>query len=178
ISSQNEAIIQTNNVQQFSVSRRSLLDVNGVNIDGKSFPISSEDDIKIFRRRAGSWRVRPLYRIISTEKPLIIIIPKDSESGLSLALRLAHNLATYLRLDIQILYDNEAISQLQRETFGCSNLIIIGGYNNKFGQYILSGNPSPIRFTRNGWTLASRTYETPGIGKLLGYQYGKFSSFE
>ncbi|PVG01691.1 hypothetical protein CPB86DRAFT_698784 [Serendipita vermifera] len=177
ISSQNEAMIQTNNVQQFALSPKPLQHINRVTIDGNSFSISSGDDIKVFRRIGGSWRESdqltplrpsgPLHRILSTEKPLIIIVPKTSESGLTLASRLAHNLVTYLRIDTQILYDNEAISQLQKDILDCSNLIVIGGYHNNFGQYILSGNPSPVRFTQDGWKLASRSYESPGLGAMF-----------
>jgi hypothetical protein len=206
ILSKQEARIQTNNVQQFSLSSRAFSDIRRINIDGKFFPISpDEDQIRIFGKRGNSWKVShfcmasisgsltsdkesnqlapprpsgPIHRILSTENPLVIIIPRNSDLALSLALRLAHNLATYLKIDTQILYDNKIVSYIQKGTLGCSNIVVIGGYDNDFGQYILSGNPSPVRFTRDGWRLSSRIYESQGLGKCLIGKYRRISLFE
>jgi hypothetical protein len=95
------------------------------------------------------------------------VVPKKSARYLSASTRIAHNLLAYLKIDSQILFDNEATKLLGKGRLGCSNIIIMGGHSNTFGQHIMSGNPGSVVFEKSGWNLRGRHFVSPGSGNVL-----------
>jgi hypothetical protein len=94
------------------------------------------------------------------------VAPQKSARYLSASTRIAHNLLAYLKIDSQILFDNEATELLGKGRLGRSNLIILGGHSNTFGQRLMSGNPGSVVFTNHGWTLRGRQFVSPGSGNF------------
>jgi hypothetical protein len=95
------------------------------------------------------------------------VAPKKSARYISASTRIAHNLLAYLKIDSQILFDNEATKLLGKGHLGCSNTIILGGHSNTFGQHLMSGNPGSVVFAKHGWTLRGRQFVSPGSGNVL-----------
>ena len=96
--------------------------------------------------------------------PIVIVVPGANQYLLSAATRIAHNLFSYLRADIQIYYDYEAINLLGNSGSDCSNLVILGGSANTFGQLIMSGHPGGVLFTEKGWKVQGNIFESSGLG--------------
>jgi predicted esterase len=109
----------------------------------------------------------PLNRILSGDGAITIVAPQNSPHHLSASTRIAHNLLAYLKIDSQILFDNEATKLLDEKRLGCSNIIILGGLSNSFGQRIMPKNPKSVVFKETGWTLQDRQFVSPGSGNVL-----------
>jgi hypothetical protein len=106
----------------------------------------------------------PLHRILASKDALTIVIPEGSDSHLSAAVRIAHNLLSYLRIASVILYDHEASQELENGNSGCSNYVIMGGKENGFGQELMANSPGPISFCKGGWTLRGQVFNSTGLG--------------
>lgn len=96
---------------------------------------------------------------------MVIVIPEGSDGHLSAAVRIAHNLLSYLRIASIIVHDREASHELGTGVYGCSNYVIMGGHRNEFGQAFLASSPAPITFTKDGWTLQGRSFDSAGLGE-------------
>lgn len=95
-----------------------------------------------------------LSLILLSRGPLLFVIPDEDGLSLSYALRLAHDLDTYHKLDVEILTDTEAIRLLEGGLLGPSNVVIFDGRNKTtLGRRLLGGpghSPLPIRVCQNG----------------------------
>ena len=82
------------------------------------------------------------------------MIPDEDEISLSYALRLAHDLDTFHKLDVEILADSEAVGLLDRGLLGASNIVIFDGpTKTTMGERLLGGperTPLPARAYRRG----------------------------
>lgn len=93
------------------------------------------------------------------------MVPEKSPHYIASSARIAHILFSYLKIDSQVIFDRDAVKGLGKGEIGCSNIVILGGRDNVFGQYIMSGNPGAIVFTKQGWKLRGRHFKSPGIGE-------------
>lgn len=109
----------------------------------------------------------PLQRILASKEGLVIVIPEGSNSHLSAAVRIAHNLLSYLRITCVILYDREASQELKNENSKCSNYVILGGKENSFGQELMATSPGPISFFKGGWMLRGQVFNSTGLGPSI-----------
>ena len=95
-----------------------------------------------------------LSLILSSKGPLLFVIPDEDDLSLSYALRLAHDLDTYHKLDVGILTDTEASGLLEDGSLGPSNVVIFDGpKKTSFGQKLLGGSehtPLSSRVYNNG----------------------------
>lgn len=100
--------------------------------------------------------------IYETNGPLTIIVPfpsKIDSQALSTALRIAHDLDVFLKLDSQILPDTVAMSLIKSESSTLkSNLIILGGIENAVTRSLLQLPTKDIKtefgLSEDGeWTL-------------------------
>ena len=81
-----------------------------------------------------------LSLILSSKGPLLFVIPDEDALSLSYALRLAHDLDTFHKLDVEILTDTEAGSLLEGRSLGPSNVVIFDGpKKTSLGQRLLGG---------------------------------------
>ena len=104
---------------------------------------------------------------MTSAKPITLVIPVEhAEYYETIALRIAHNLYTYLRLDCNILRDSEVDGSLEGQS-----VVVIGGHHNKYGMAIRS---SPLQVSLDGLILiAGEKYSGAGIGSLSIYKVSK-----
>ena len=82
--------------------------------------------------------------IFDTTAPLAIVIPADlalHRRELSAALRLAHNIDVYLKLDVEIILDTVAVGLLKSPVGDNAlqgNIIVHGGHDNAVSRYLLN----------------------------------------
>ena len=86
-----------------------------------------------------------LSLILSSKGPLLFVIPDGDGLSLAYALRLAHDLDTFHKLDVEILTDTEASGLLEDGSLGPSNIIIFDGVKKtSFGRRLLGGSKYPV----------------------------------
>ena len=86
-----------------------------------------------------------LSLILSSKGPLLFVIPEEDDLSLSCALRLAHDLDTFHKLDVEILTDIEASRLLEDGSLGPSNIVIFDGpKKTSFGRRLLGGSRHPF----------------------------------
>lgn len=86
-----------------------------------------------------------LSLILSSKGPLLLVIPDEDDLSLSYALRLAHDLDTFHKLDVEILTDTEANSLLEDGSLGPSNIVIFDGVKKtSFGRQLLGSAKHPL----------------------------------
>jgi hypothetical protein len=100
---------------------------------------------------------------LTSSKPIAIVVPGNSdyaEHYESIALRIAHNLYTYLKLDCTILRDYELSANSLEE----QSVVVIGGYDNKYGVAIRT---SPLEVSLDGAiSISGVRYNEPGTAAL------------
>jgi len=80
------------------------------------------------------------------------VVPEGGQSHeLSVALRIAHDLNTYHRLDAEIITSSQAFQLFQHNSIENGNFIVIGGAQSSFTESILAEKRTP--FTVQGGTL-------------------------
>lgn len=73
------------------------------------------------------------------------MIPDEDDLSLSYALRLAHDLDTFHKLDAEVLTDAEVSGLLESESLGPSNIVILDGpKKTSFGRRLLEGTNHPL----------------------------------
>ena len=82
------------------------------------------------------------------------MIPDEDNLSMSYALRLAHDLDTFHKLDVEILTDSEASGLLESGSLGPSNIVVLDGpKETSFGRRFFEGSRYPLfpsRVYRNG----------------------------
>lgn len=95
-----------------------------------------------------------LSLILSSKGPLLFVIPDEDDLSLSYALRLAHDLDTFHKLDVEILTDVEASGLLEAGSLGPQNIVVFDGVKKTtFGRRFLGGSkhpPLPPNVRRSG----------------------------
>lgn len=107
----------------------------------------------------------------------MVIPDRNASHELSIALRIAHDLQIYHRLDAAILTESEA-SSLMEETFGLKgNIVVIGSPSSKLASDILRTRRTA--FESNGYqlTLNGQVASGPGIGSGKVYTSWFHSNF-
>jgi hypothetical protein len=106
----------------------------------RSFQITYPEDYAADIQPSGR-----LSLILSSKGPLLFVIPDEDSLSLSQALRLAHDLDTFHKLDVEILTDAEASGILEDGSLGSSNIVIFDGLKKtSFGQRLLGGPMHPL----------------------------------
>ncbi|KAG8792028.1 hypothetical protein FRC12_007461 [Ceratobasidium sp. 428] len=107
----------------------------------------------------------PLSRILTSPTVISIIIPGTPNAYYrSLALRLAHNLSVYLKLDCVILNDKEALANSPLT----GSVVVIGGYTNKYGLHVRS---SSLQVLPDGTiSISDAVYNRSGTAALSLYE--------
>ena len=96
-----------------------------------------------------------LSLILSSKGPLLFVIPDEDDLSLSYALRLAHDLDTFHKLDVEISTDTEASGLLEDGSLGPSNIVVFDGVKKtSFGRRLLGGSKHPL--------LSPRVYRSGG----------------
>lgn len=95
--------------------------------------------------------------ILQSPGPIQFVV-SDDDDGLSLraAIRLAHSLDVYHKLDVSIVEAHEAVSLLATGTLGSGNIVIVGGRNNTFLKSMLPAASTPFSLDSQGLSLNGR----------------------
>ncbi|KAG8735497.1 hypothetical protein FRC10_010459 [Ceratobasidium sp. 414] len=141
-----------------------------VNIDEQQIELPNTPIVWLRRNPHFRWEVvepfspypsGPLSRTLTSPTTISIVIPGGPNAYYrSVALRLAHNIFTYLKLDCTIMEDNEALSS---QPF-TGSVVVIGGYLNKYGLRVRS---SPLQVLPDGSISVSGVrFNQAGTGSL------------
>jgi hypothetical protein len=84
-----------------------------------------------------------LQSILTTNGTIQLFVPQDDDHALSIALRIAHDLDTYHKLDAVIATHMDAQNDL-----GSGNIILIGTTSDPFIRQILAKNETPVSVTQ------------------------------
>ncbi|KAG8805334.1 hypothetical protein FRC17_005560, partial [Serendipita sp. 399] len=180
-----DVAVSTVNTRQFSLDTECWGAISSITVDAQVVSFRPSANNLWFAKDNGTWQslaepqlVRPsgpMNRILATTRPLTIVIPR-SDIYVSYALRIAHSLLSYLRVDTNIAFDDEALRLHDQASMDCSNLVILGGVDNIFGRAVLAKSPSEVRFTEEGWQLRSYLFNEPGLGILFLHSHPVCSS--
>lgn len=109
-----------------------------------------------------------IQRILSTSAPLTIIIPSKSlDHTLSAALRIVHDLDAYLRLDSEIIDDDEAMQRLQTNALGQGNIVVLGGPQSRFFEHIIQQKKTPVSIAKGVLSIGGRPIDEPSTASLF-----------
>jgi hypothetical protein len=185
--------VTTNNVHSFSIKGNK---VHQLSINGILVPVVTSDGvIRLHATEARGWKVRPvpdtffilvdciqsstcdlpisaqppgrIQAILTSAAPLTIVAPdKGLGRERSSALRIAHSLNVYHKLDTNIIDSSEALKKVSEGTLGSGNIVVIGDPATPFVQYILAEKKTPFRIDGASLTLAGRHLVEPGLGMV------------
>ncbi|KAJ1303698.1 hypothetical protein OPQ81_008123 [Rhizoctonia solani] len=164
--------IRTTNVHVFSLelSKSGLTADEFIMLDHKQIKIPRQSDVWFHHTNDNAWEITkpivpyssgPLSRILTTARPITLVIPVEhAEYYEAIALRIAHNLYTYLKLDCIILRDFE----VEGSVLEGRSVVVIGGSHNQYGMAVRSG---PLRVSFDGSiSVGGEKYSGVGIGAL------------
>ncbi|KZT44181.1 hypothetical protein SISSUDRAFT_1068603 [Sistotremastrum suecicum HHB10207 ss-3] len=113
-------LISTSNVERFSIPIAFLSNVSSLQINGKLLDVLEQAALTEPYRAAGR-----IAQILETDQVIFLVYADDSPRALSAALRLAHSLAVYLKIDSELVSDSEAVHGEATGRLGSGNLICI-----------------------------------------------------
>jgi len=106
--------------------------------------------------------------ILMSPGPLTIIVPeKTSTRELSIALRIAHDLGVYHRLDAAIVQGSEIRSSWESGVLQPGNLIVIGRPNSSFAAWLIAQNKTPFTSDEDGLSLNGYRLKNPDLGVVF-----------
>ncbi|CUA68055.1 Guanine nucleotide exchange factor LTE1 [Kluyveromyces lactis NRRL Y-1140] [Rhizoctonia solani] len=163
--------VGTTNVHTLSIelSKSGLKASSLIILDHQSIEIPDRSFVWLYRGESKQWKITgpitsypsgPLSSILTSAKPIALVIPAEhAEYYEIIALRIAHNLYTYLKLDCTILHDSEVDGTLEGRS-----VVIIGGHHNQYG---MATRSSPLRVSSDeSISIAGERYSGAGIGAL------------
>ncbi|OBZ75861.1 hypothetical protein A0H81_04588 [Grifola frondosa] len=181
-------VTRTSNVRIFSINLPAISQLGEapiLTIDGDfvrfTDGVQDHDKILFFARaESGSWqflpenatiRTQPSGRManILTAAPLTFVIPNKAPSrALSAALRLAHNLDVYHKLDAEIIDDAEAMLRLDSGSLGPGNIVVLAlGPQREFFKSILAQSKTAFALHGTSLQLRGRTLDQPSSATLF-----------
>jgi hypothetical protein len=107
-----------------------------------------------------------IQSILTTSGTIQIAIPSSDEHALSIALRIAHDLDTYHKLDAEIMTHTDAEIRQGSGVLEPGNLILIGTPNEPFIREVLKKSMTPVRTTKDHGTISinGRSWNEPSLG--------------
>ncbi|KAL7283150.1 hypothetical protein ACG7TL_002576 [Trametes sanguinea] len=179
--------VHTRNVRAFSIHIGSLpLDArhNPLEIDGGKLVLADEvwntshATLTLAKNVDGQWTPYPediarpspltgrLANVLNSAGPITIVIPtKNPSRELSVALRLAHNLNVYLKVDADIIDDEEAKRNMENSSFGSGNMIVLGLSN--FARTVLNERKTAFGVVDGALSLKGRLLNQPSMAALF-----------
>ncbi|KAH7320546.1 hypothetical protein B0J17DRAFT_685121 [Rhizoctonia solani] len=168
----NDKLIRTTNVHTLSIvlSKSKLNPGDIITLDHEQIKIPERSHVWFHRTESARWQITdpltpypsgPLSSILNSASPIALVIPVErTEHYETIALRIAHNLYTYLKLDCTVLRDSEVDANLLEGR----SVVVIGAQYNKYGMAIRS---SPLRVSSDGSiSIGRERYSGTGVGAL------------
>lgn len=104
--------------------------------------------------------------ILESAAPLILVIPDENRiQELSAALRIAHDLHKFHRIDSEIVLSSEASKRIHDNTMSQGNLVIVGDVDASLIQWCFSRQESLFRIDSHPPTLNGQTLDVGGSGE-------------
>lgn len=103
--------------------------------------------IRVDYRPAPARSYGPIIQILSSDHPLVLVVPRDSAQHLSIAKRISHDAWVYARLDSLIVFADEVLAEMSKignepvDSRFLGNLVVIGGFENELAR-TMKGTPS------------------------------------
>jgi hypothetical protein len=108
-----------------------------------------------------------IQAILTSTRPIQIIIPQSGPSReRSAALRLAHTLNVYHKLDVDIVDSAEALRDIHDGTFTPGNVIAIGDTQVPLIQQLLAEKRTPFQIDGMSLSVNGRPLTQPGLGAI------------
>lgn len=105
--------------------------------------------------------------VLSTAAPLQLVVPDGMPiQKLSIALRFAHDLNKYHKLDSEIIQSSEAMQRAQRGHLSSGNIIVIGDPQSPFSQWCFTQQGSAFDVSITPPQLNGRPLDDPSQGML------------
>lgn len=106
-----------------------------------------------------------MQMILDSRGPLILVVPNDQRSeAFEVALRLAHDLDMFHRLDSQIWTSDDAMRSAKAGRLGHGNIIVIGSTSMSFVQWLLGLRMSSFRLDAGYMKLQNLVLNKPSTG--------------
>ncbi|KAJ7093157.1 hypothetical protein C8R44DRAFT_399607 [Mycena epipterygia] len=174
----NELRIVTSNVDRFSVVA-DMWNIDSLYVDNSLVHLSpqlrSSEAITFESDGRRVWKASPektstqasgrIQSFLSTTAPLRLVVLDDASSrDMSLALRIAHDLNAYHRLDAEIV---SGYAALQDSALDTGNILIIGDTASPFLAKMLENAQTPFRMENNLLTVRDTVVDEAGLGILF-----------
>jgi hypothetical protein len=152
------------------------LSIDGTSIRSDQLSSNEIEVVKI----DGTWKLQThpssgflqrsgrLQSVLTTSGTITLMIPEHDEHTLSIALRIAHDLNLYHKLDAQIATHTEIAEQRIRSSPG--NVFIIGRPSDSFIRDFLNEGPTPIKVSRefpHVVTVNGQSWDEPSLGQYF-----------
>lgn len=178
--------VSPRNVAAFSIDRRYVnLEGEQIYVDGAPLELGIAKDVHVVSQGVGVWRVSTIIcpalkvtynsfkvdqhslddisppagrasKILSSSGPFTLVVPHRSIDSAQPAIRMAHDLDVYHKLDAEIIDSSEAIDRLDKGALGQGNIVTIGGVNNNFTCQLLEKGATPFSLSSEGLLLHGR----------------------
>jgi hypothetical protein len=104
-----------------------------------------------------------IQAVLTSAAPILLVIPDTAPpQELSAALRIAHDLHTYHRLDAEIMPSSEALQHLEAGALSEGNVVVIG--NSSLVHWTLNQKNTRFQLKHSQLTLNGSTLDIPGLG--------------
>ncbi|KAJ7632248.1 hypothetical protein FB45DRAFT_744737 [Roridomyces roridus] len=167
--------IVTSNVERFSFPPESW-DVQSIQVDASVMQFSNlraQSVVNFERDGKKNWKgckslqaTGRIQSFLSTSAPfrLVVLDPASTHHN-SVALRIAHDLNAYHRLDAEIFLGADGFDKYE------GNILIIGDVSSPAVAQALHDSQTPFGMENNRLTLRENTFEEPGLGLLFLYPH-------
>lgn len=106
-----------------------------------------------------------LQLILRTRAPLILVVPnKHAKTALNVALRLAHDLHAFHKLDSEIWTNDEAIQNMESGGLKDTNMVVIGPMNMTLVHRLVAREKSAFKSDGTYLNLHGSTLSKPSTG--------------
>lgn len=100
-----------------------------------------------------------MQAVLSSEGPITIVFSStEDRREFSLALRIAHILHSYHRLDSVIITEDEALAKTHSASWSNGNIVVIGKPSSLFVKHILDRGASPVKVVDSTVCISNRTF--------------------
>lgn len=178
--------VRTVNIRTFSIHSRNLptgdLVINGIAVSIATsakeagsvrlrFSVDRPGQVYVDVASIGVDNVQPSGRMstaLSSKGPVLIVISDTRETrSLSVALRLAHVLNLYHKLDAEIITDAHLMRLVQEDQVGGGTLVVIGNTSGNFTTWCLGRGETPFAIQGTALALQGRSLGGDSVGAIF-----------
>jgi len=108
-----------------------------------------------------------MQTVLATAAPLLLVVPDDIPAHeFSIALRIAHDLNVYHKLDGEIIRSSEAMWRGKENRLSTGNIVVIRDPQSSFSQWCFNQKTSAFDISITPPQLNGRPLENPSQGGL------------